>query len=86
MDSSLDPRSFQSGYALYDASFGLMPMGDRWRISVWGKNLSDHRYFVAEAAQTQGANIGAGGTAAANGFIGWLGTPRTFGIEASYRW
>jgi iron complex outermembrane receptor protein len=86
MDPSLDPRSFQGGYALYDASIGLSPDGGKWRVSLWGKNLTDHRYYVTEAPQTQGANISGGGTAAANGFVGWLGNPRTFGIEANYHW
>ncbi len=35
--------------------------------------------------QTQAAQISGGGTAAANGFVGWLAVPRTFGIEANYR-
>lgn len=86
MDSSLDPRSLQDGYALYDASLGLSAADGRWRLSAWGKNLSDKRYFVTEAPQTQAANISAGGTAAANGFIGWLGVPRTYGVDLSYRW
>lgn len=86
MDASLDPRSFQGGYALYDASFGLSSEGDKWRLSIWAKNLADKRYYVTEAAQTQGANISAGGTGAANGFVGWLGNPRTFGVELDYRW
>jgi iron complex outermembrane receptor protein len=86
MDSSLDPRTLQSGYALYDASLGLTAEDGKWRLSVWGKNLADHRYFVTEAPQTQGANISGGGTAAANGFVGWLGNRRTFGAELNYRW
>jgi iron complex outermembrane receptor protein len=86
MDASLDPRAFQDGYALYDASLGLSPDGGKWRLSVWAKNLGDKRYYVTEAAQTQGANISGGGTAAANGFVGWLGSPRTYGVEANYRW
>jgi iron complex outermembrane receptor protein len=86
MDPSLDPRSYQSGYALYDASLGLSPEQGNWRISVWAKNLSDHRYFVTEAPQTQAANVSGGGTAAINGYIGWLGIPRTYGVELGYRW
>ena len=86
MDASLDPRSLQKGYALYNASLGLTPEGAKWRVSFWIKNLTDHQYFVAEASQTQAANISGGGTAAANGFIGWLGTPRMFGLEANYHW
>ncbi|MBS0334470.1 MAG: TonB-dependent receptor, partial [Proteobacteria bacterium] len=86
MDASLDPRSFQEGYALYDASLGLSAESGKWRLSLWGKNLGDKRYYVTEAAQTQGANVSGGGTAAANGFVGWLGNPRTWGVELDYKW
>jgi len=85
MDATLDPRSFQSAYMLFDASAGVEDSDGRWRIDLWGKNLGNERYFTTEAAQTQGAQINGGGTAAANGFIGWLAVPRTFGVEGSYR-
>ncbi|MBS0362696.1 MAG: TonB-dependent receptor, partial [Proteobacteria bacterium] len=86
MDSSLDPRSFQSAYSIYDASAGISGKDGKWRLSVWGKNLANKFYFVAEAAQTQAANVSAGGTAAANGFIGWMGHPRSYGLELDYKW
>jgi iron complex outermembrane receptor protein len=86
MDPSLDPRSLQSGYVLYDASAGISGQNGKWRLSIWGKNLSDHYYFLAEAPQTQAANVSAGGTKAANGFIGWLGQPRSVGVELDYKW
>jgi len=85
LDASLDPRSFQSGHVLFGATLGIEPEDDRWQLNIWGKNLTNERYFSTEAAQTQGAQISAGGTAAANGFIGWLAQPRTFGVEGSYR-
>jgi hypothetical protein len=31
------------------------------------------------------ANVSAGGTKPADGFVGWPGVPRTFGVEASYK-
>jgi iron complex outermembrane receptor protein len=86
MDSSLDPRSFMAAYSIYDGSFGISGKDGKWRASVWGKNLTDKFYFVAEAAQTQGGNVSAGGTAAANGFIGWMGRPRSYGVELDYKW
>ncbi|HEX3366229.1 TonB-dependent receptor [Phenylobacterium sp.] len=85
-DATLDPRTFQDGYALVDASFGWQPPGGRWRVSVWGKNLANKSYNVAEFAQGLGAFVSAGGTAAANGFVGVYGVPRTFGVEASFRY
>lgn len=85
LDSSLDPRSLQKGYALLSASLGIEPNSGTWKVSLWGKNLTNKRYFTTMAAQTQAAQISGGGTAPANGFIGWLAQPRTFGAEASYR-
>lgn len=84
LDSLLDPRSWQESYALVGASFGVEPDSGKWRLSLWGKNLGDKKYFVAAAAQTQAANVSAGGTKPINGYVGWPGLPRTFGIEASY--
>jgi iron complex outermembrane receptor protein len=85
-DATLDPRSFQKGYEQVDASLGWEPPGGRWRVSLWGKNLANTSYNVAEFAQGLGAFVSAGGTASANGFVGVYGPPRTFGIEASYRY
>ena len=86
MDPSLDPRALQAAYSIYDASFGLSGKDNKWRLSVWGKNLGNKMYFLAEASQTQGAFISGGGTAAANGFIGWMGHPLTWGLELDYKW
>ncbi len=84
LDALLDPRAWQESYALFNASVGVEPDSGKWRLSVWGKNIGDKKYFVAAAAQTQAANVSAGGTKAINGYVGWPGIPRTFGIEASY--
>jgi len=84
LDALLDPRAWQESYALFNASIGVEPDSGKWRLSVWGKNIGDKKYFVAAAAQTQAANVSAGGTKAINGYVGWPGIPRTFGIEASY--
>ena len=64
----------------------LLGKDNKWRLSVWGKNLGNKMYFLAEASQTQGAFISGGGTAAANGFIGWMGHPLTWGLELDYKW
>lgn len=85
MDPSLDPRSWQGAYALYDASFGFESSDGRWRLSVWGRNLANEVYWVNEAAQLSGGFISAGGTAAANGFVGWYGAPRTVGVELNHQ-
>jgi iron complex outermembrane receptor protein len=40
----LDPRSVQEGYGLLDAQLGIRAEDDRFRIWVWGKNLTDKRF------------------------------------------
>lgn len=83
LDPSLDPRSRQAGYALWGGLLGIEAQDDHWRVQLWGRNLTDRRYFLAAAPQTQAAFVSAGGTKAANGFIAWPGQPRTFGLEAT---
>lgn len=85
LDPSLDPRSLQEHYALVGGLLGIESPDAHWRVQLWGRNLTDERYFNAAAPQTQGAFVSAGGTKAVNGFVGWLGQPRTYGIEASYQ-
>ncbi|HZZ69029.1 MAG TPA: hypothetical protein VFE18_12725, partial [Phenylobacterium sp.] len=84
-DSTLDPRSLQGAYALTNLRIGIGPASGAWKLSVFGKNLGDKAYYVATAAQPLGGLVSAGGTAAAGGFFGWYGTPRTYGIELTVR-
>jgi iron complex outermembrane receptor protein len=84
LDTTLDPRSHQKSYTLVSARLGLESR-DGWRLQLWAKNLFDQSYYVAAAAQPLAAFVSGGGTAGAAGFVGWYGAPRTFGIEASYR-
>ena len=35
---------YQNGYALLSASIGIASHDDRWRISVFGRNLTDHNF------------------------------------------
>ena len=87
LDASLDPRSFQGSVTLLNASLGVKPIDGNWQISLYGRNLTDQVYFLAEAAQAAGSFIAVNstGTTAANGFIGWYAAPRTFGITGSIK-
>jgi iron complex outermembrane receptor protein len=83
-DPSMDPRALQGGYALFDARVGLEAESGTWLVSLWGKNLTDRKYLISDNPQTQAGSVSAGGTKAINGFAGWVGLPRTIGVEASY--
>ena len=92
MDPSLDPRSFQSGYTLFDANLGFEPDSGTWRIQLYGRNLANKLYYTYEAPQPIGGLVDVvnnptpgKGSVGANGFVGNYGTPRTFGVEASYK-
>ena len=83
-ESTLDPRSFQPSVTLLGLRAGISsPKG--WRISAYGKNLTDEAYFVQKTLQPLNAFISGGGTAQAQGFVGWYAPPRTYGIEASMK-
>ncbi|THD59900.1 TonB-dependent receptor [Phenylobacterium sp.] len=84
-DSTLDPRSLQGAYSLLNLRVGVGSESGNWKVSLFGKNLANKAYYVAEAAQPLGGLISAGGSAAAGGFFGWYGEPRTFGVELTVK-
>jgi len=84
-DSTLDPRSLQGAYSLLNLRVGVGSESGNWKVSLFGRNLANKAYYVAEAAQPLGGLISAGGVAAAGGFFGWYGEPRTYGIELTVK-
>ncbi|MFT3997987.1 MAG: TonB-dependent receptor [Asticcacaulis sp.] len=72
-----NPRSqfgWQEDFTVYNGGLGVRTADNRYSLLLWGKNLSDERYYV-----------GYGSASAANGFIGILGDPRTFGLTFTGR-
>ncbi|HEX3888730.1 MAG TPA: TonB-dependent receptor [Phenylobacterium sp.] len=84
LDTTLDPRSFQPAVTLVGARFGV-DSRTGWRVMAFAKNLTNESYYLAAAAQPLAAFISGGGTAAPQGFVGWYAPPRTYGLEASYK-
>lgn len=67
-----DPTPTISGYTLLNAQLTFTPRGAPWKLSLYGKNLTDTQYWVF--AETTGI----GPT------IAWFGRPREFGVTAEY--
>jgi iron complex outermembrane receptor protein len=67
----------QSAYWLYDASINWTADSGRWRLGIYGRNLSDERYI------TSGYNFP--GAATDNSVLAFYGNPRTVSAAFEYR-
>jgi iron complex outermembrane receptor protein len=74
-DVSNDPYTTQNGYWIENARVAYQFDHDRWEVAAFVRNLSDQKYYL-DAFDLSFV-----------GFIqGIVGTPRTFGIEANFRY
>ena len=64
----------QEAYWLVNARLGLTNARDTWELAAWARNLADEAYF---------SQIFRSGTAAALSAV--AGSPRTYGVEATFR-
>lgn len=85
LEPLLDPRGFQDSVTLVGLRAGIAPENGKWRVSAYARNLFDRSYFVQSTLQPLNAFISAGGSAQAQGFVGWYAPPRTYGVEATVR-
>ncbi|EJL34447.1 outer membrane receptor protein [Caulobacter sp. AP07] len=74
-EASNDPLIAAGAYWLFNARATIARPDDHWELAVWGKNLSDKLYEV------QGNNLSSLGLLNRN-----YNTPRTFGVELTYRY
>ncbi|MFC6197025.1 TonB-dependent receptor [Ponticaulis profundi] len=58
-------------YGTLNGSIGLYTLDDKWKVSLWGKNLTDEYYWQQVISN-------------ANTVIRFAGKPRTFGLSLSY--
>lgn len=81
-----NPQSIQDAYALFNARVGLSAPDDRWRLTLWGKNLTEEGYCTVIFDQPFGAQLG-GQNAAANTIVQRcaVGAPQTWGLELAIR-
>ncbi len=82
---TLDPRGVIKGYALLAARIGVEAEDGRWRVSAYGRNLTNHTYYTATTVFVLNSVMSAGGFAAPGGFVGWYAPPRTYGLEATFK-
>jgi iron complex outermembrane receptor protein len=71
------PLLDQPGFWLYDASITWTSQNDRWRLGLYGRNLSDERYI------TSGYNFP--GLATDNSVLAFYGNPRTVTASVELR-
>lgn len=65
----------EGDYTIANFNMGIAAADHRWRLSFWVKNLNDKDYF------TEILHSGSAGLISAQ-----VGSPRTLGVEFSYRW
>jgi iron complex outermembrane receptor protein len=68
------PGLRQGGYTTFNARLALHPPSSKWEVAAWGRNLGNKFYL------TTGANLSLFGV-----YYSHRNTPRTFGLEATYR-
>jgi iron complex outermembrane receptor protein len=84
--ATLDPRSLEESYTIVNGRLGLEGPDQRWRVSLWVKNLTKEDYFTLIAPVANGGFFSNGGRAGVSGpLIGINGAPRTYGVEASMK-
>ncbi len=64
-------KTEQDAYTLYSARLGLQPASRRWKLTLWGKNLTDEDYAVM-------ADYGP------RGLVLFQGKTRTYGATAQW--
>jgi len=76
VDTGLDPRAEQGSYSLLSARLGWR--NDRYRVSVWGDNLTDETVMTAAGPQTIFGGID-------GGLQIYLNESRTYGVTMDVR-
>ena len=78
------PEVDQPAYELYDLSLIYTPPGDRWRVGLHGRNLTDERYRTG--AYTFAYTPAAPSTVVfGDSVIGFYGPPRTISLSLDVR-
>ncbi len=78
---NLDDRVKQDGYIVYNGRIALADIGGSWEVALLGKNLSDEVIVVYSVDAPTAYTISQAAT-----HHGFVNPPRSFALQASYRW
>ena len=68
-----DPRFYVAPYALLDLRAGIEQPDGAWRVSLYGRNVTNKYYWTTA-------------TRRADALVRWAGMPRTYGIDVTLRY
>ena len=68
-----DPRFFVAPYTLLDLRAGIEKPDGSWRVSLYGRNITNKYYWTTA-------------TRRADALVRWAGMPRTYGVDVTLRY
>ncbi|MCB1687730.1 MAG: TonB-dependent receptor [Halioglobus sp.] len=74
LDGDLDPNTRQDSYVKINASVAIAAEGDRWEVSLYGRNLTDETTYTYATDAPLSAGI----------YGGWVAEPRIIGVQGLY--
>ncbi|NKB38190.1 MAG: TonB-dependent receptor [Gammaproteobacteria bacterium] len=85
-ETNQNPQSVQSSYEVFNLRGGIRAEDDKWELSGFVRNVGDEEYCQTIFNQPIGTTLGLVDPATGGGMQRCvLGAPRTYGIEAAYR-
>jgi iron complex outermembrane recepter protein len=85
-ETNQNPQSIQKGYEIFNARAGIRGQDDAWELSAFVRNLGDKEYCQTVFNQPIGTTLGLVDPVTLGGMQRCvLGAPRTWGVEAAYR-
>jgi iron complex outermembrane receptor protein len=86
-ETNQNPQSVQDSYDLFNARLGVRGSGEKWELSAFIRNAFDEEYCQTVFNQPIGTTLGLVDPVTLGGMQRCvLGAPRTFGVEAAYRY
>jgi outer membrane receptor protein involved in Fe transport len=85
-ETNQNPQSVQEAYSLFNGRAGFRSMDEKWEISGFVRNATDEGYCQTIFNQPIGTTLGLVDPVSQGGMQRCvLGSPRTYGVEAVYR-